>query len=142
MIVLDTNVVSEAMRPDPDGRVAGWMDAVPWRRTHITVVTVAELLQGAFQLPRGRRRDDLQSRIDEALMTFDGRVLDIDARSAPYFASIRASRQRAGRPVGISDAWIAAVCRRHDVPLATRNVKDFEGAGIAVVDPWSASGTA
>lgn len=136
MIVLDTNVVSEAMRPDPDGRVVEWMDSMPWRHLRITVITVGELVQGAFQLPRGHRRDVLEERIDAALMTYDGRVLDVDARTAPYFATIRASRRRAGRPVGISDAWIAAVCRRHDVPLATRNVKDFEGTGIAVINPW------
>ncbi|EAP99315.1 plasmid stability protein StbB [Janibacter sp. HTCC2649] len=136
MIVLDTNVVSETMRADPDGRVAEWMDTVPWRQTHITVITVGELLQGAFQLPDGRRRDALEAEIDAALMTFDGRVLDVDARTAPYFATIRASRRRAGRPIGISDAWIAAVCRRHDVPLLTRNVTDFEGTGIAVINPW------
>lgn len=139
MIVLDTNVVSESMRPQPDPGVLRWLDSVHWRDGHITVMTVGELLQGAFQLPPGRRRDAVQGRVDEALMTYDGRILGVDTRTAPYFAEIRATRRALGRPIDHSDAWIAAVCRRHDVPLVTRNVKDFEGTGIAVINPWESA---
>lgn len=136
MIILDTNVVSEAVRPEPDGTVLAWLESVPWRRSRITLMTVAELLEGAFRMPAGRRRDAVQEHVDSLLMTYDGRVLGVDPRTAPYFAEIRASRRRHGRPIDVSDAWIAAACRRHDVPLATRHVKDFEGTGIAVINPW------
>ncbi|MFC7488982.1 type II toxin-antitoxin system VapC family toxin [Knoellia sp. CPCC 206453] len=136
MIILDTNVVSETMRPEPDGNVLAWLESMPWRLSHITVMTVAELLEGVFRMPAGRRRDAVQEQVDSLLMTYDGRVLGVDPRTAPYFAEIRASRRRHGRPIDVPDAWIAAACRRHDVPLVTRNVKDFEGTGIAVINPW------
>lgn len=136
MIVFDTNVVSELMRPRPDTAALRWLDTVPRSRVHITPVTIAELVKGVLRLPEGRRREEVRQTVDEALLRYDGRVLDIDARCGPYFADIVTSRESAGRPVSAMDAWIAAVCRRHDVPLATRNVKDFEGTGIALVNPW------
>lgn len=136
MIVLDTNLVSELLRPVPDPDVVEWLRGVPHGSRRITVITVGELLQGVFALPEGRRRDELHEGLEGVLLTFRGKVLEADTRTAPYFADIRASRTRQGRPMSFMDAWIAAICRRHDVPLATRNVKDFEGAGIAVVNPW------
>jgi predicted nucleic acid-binding protein len=136
VIILDTNVVSETMRPAPDPRVIAWIDALSWRDSHITVITAGELWQGVFGLPPGRRRDVVGEKVDLALMSYEGRVAPVDDRAAPHFAQIRADRRRAGRPIRTSDAWIAAVCRRYDVPLATRNVTDFDGTGIAVVNPW------
>lgn len=136
MIVFDTNVVSEAMRPNPDPRVLAWFDSVPRSESHITIITVGELLSGVLQLPRGRKRNALHERVDDVIAAYRGRILSADPQSAPLYAEIRAARRRDGRPIGVSDAWVAAVCRRHGVPLATRNVADFEGTGIAVVDPW------
>lgn len=136
MIVLDTNVVSEGLRPSPDKHVSAWLDTIELSKVRISVVTAAEMLKGVFLLPHGRRREDLQERVDTALAFYNGRVLGIDSREAPYFADIMGSRARSGRPIGSMDAWIAATCRRHDVPLVTRNVKDFEGTGIAVINPW------
>lgn len=138
MIVLDTNVVSEAMKPAPDPGVAAWLTTVPMSSVRLTVVTVAELLEGVFRLPEGSRRDTVQEHVDRALAAYDGKLLDADARTAPYFADIVTKREHMGRPIGAMDAWIAAVCRRHDVPLVTRNVKDFESTGIAVINPWDA----
>lgn len=136
MIVLDTNVLSELLQPVPDERVVGWVAQLPHRQRRITVITAAELLQGVLVLPQGRRRDQLNAAVDGVLATFRGGVLEADQRAAPYFADIRATRRRLGRPIGSMDAWIAAICRRHDVPLVTRNVRDFEGTGIAVLNPW------
>lgn len=136
-MVLDTNVLSELLCPVPDERVVGWLAQLPHGQRCITVITAAELLQGVFVLPLGRRREQLNEAVEGVLATFRGGVLEADQRSAPYFADIRATRRRLGRPIGSMDAWIAAICRRHDVPLVTRNVKDFEGAGIAVINPWS-----
>lgn len=137
MIVLDTNVVSEAMKPAPDPGVMSWLTSVPMSSVRLTVVTVAELLKGVFQLPEGHRRDAVQEHVEIVLAAYNGKLLDVDARTAPYFADIVTKRDREGRPIGVMDAWIAAVCRLHDVPLVTRNVKDFEGTGIAVINPWS-----
>ncbi|WP_353953588.1 type II toxin-antitoxin system VapC family toxin [Knoellia sp. S7-12] len=136
MIVLDTNVLSETLQPAPDERVVEWLLELPHRHRRITVITAAELLQGVFVLPQGQRRDHLHEAVDSVLATFRGGVLDADTRTAPYFADIRATRRRLGRPIGAMDAWIAAICRRHDVPLATRNIRDFEDTGIAVMNPW------
>ena len=99
MIILDTNVVSETMRPEPDGNVLDWLESVPWRESHISVMTVGELLEGAFRMPAGRRRDAVQEQVESLLMTYDGRVLGADFRTAPYFAEIWASRRRHGRPI-------------------------------------------
>lgn len=136
MIVLDTNVLSELLQPVPDGRVVEWLLELPHRQRRITVITAAELLQGVLVLPQGRRREQLNEAVENVLATFRGGVLDADQRAAPYFADIRATRRRLGRPIGSMDAWIAAICRRHDVPLLTRNVTDFQGTGIAVINPW------
>lgn len=136
MIVLDTTVVSEGLREVPDPSVMRWLESIPHHRRRITAITVGELLQGVFMLPDGVRRERLHLGVEGVLASLASQVLDVDSRSAPYFADIRASRRREGRPIEPSDAWIAAVCRRHDVPLATRNVKDFDGTGIAVINPW------
>lgn len=135
MIVLDTNVLSELLQPVPDGRVVEWLLELPHRQRRITVITAAELLQGVLVLPQGRR-EQLNEAVENVLATFRGGVLDADQRAAPYFADIRETRRRLGRPIGSMDAWIAAICRRHDVPLLTRNVKDFQDTGIAVINPW------
>ncbi|KGN36080.1 type II toxin-antitoxin system VapC family toxin [Knoellia subterranea] len=136
MIVLDTNLVSEVLRSEPNPGVVDWLRGVPHPVRRLSAITVGELLQGVFVLPEGRRRDQVHAGVEGVLLTFSGKVLDVDARSAPYFAEIRARRRHTGRPIRTADAWIAAVCRRWDVPLATRNVKDFEGTGIAVINPW------
>ncbi|KGN32491.1 plasmid stability protein StbB [Knoellia sinensis KCTC 19936] len=136
MIVLDTDVLSEMLQPAPDEGVVTWLLNLPHQHRRITVVTAAELLQGVSRTAQARRRDQLHGAVEGILETFHGRILEADLRSAPYFADIRATRRRLGRPIGSMDAWIAAICRRHDVPLATRNVKDFDGTGIAVVNPW------
>lgn len=139
MIILDTNVLSETLRPVPDPLVVNWLVALPHRLRRITVITAGELLQGVFALPDGRRRAELHEGVEGVLETFQGKVLDVDARAAPYFGDIGTTRAKAGRPIGPMDAWIAAVCRCHDAPLATRNVSDFDGTGIAVINPWASA---
>lgn len=136
MIVFDTNVVSEMMRRDPDPVVLRWLESVPRSRVRITPVTIAELVGGALRLPKGRRREEVQELVDDALRRYEGLTLEVDARSGHHYADIITRRAAGGRPIDAMDAWIAAVCRRWDVPLATRNVKDFEGTGIAVINPW------
>lgn len=138
--MLDTNVVSELMRPHPEARVAQWLGGLPASSLWLTVVTVAELLEGAARLPEGRRRAEVHEAVEEVLSGFGSRVLDLDVRTAPYFAQVMTERRGAGRPIDVMDAWLAAACRRHDLPLATRNVKGFEGTGLALVNPWAEVG--
>lgn len=137
MIVLDTNVLSELMRSRPDAQVEVWFAAQPAPGLFSTTVTQAEILLGVALLPPGRRRTRLASAA-EAMFEIDlaGRVLPFDIAAAREFASIVASRRRAGRPIAQADAQIAAITRSRGALLATRNVADFDRCGITVVDPW------
>jgi predicted nucleic acid-binding protein len=135
VIVLDTNVLSELMRSRPASQVVDWVDGQD--ELAITAVTVAELLYGVARLPDGTRKVKLTAAV-RALVEeeFSGRVLAFDGSAAEHYADIVAERERSGRPESSADAQIAAICRTHGAHLATRNVRDFEGTGIDVVDPW------
>lgn len=137
MIVLDTNVVSEIMRPEPDLAVAAWISARPASSLFTTTVTQAEILYGVRLLPSARRRSRLEAAVDDMFRTdFAGRVLPFDQAAAHAYAEIAVARRRAGRPISQFDAQIAAIARSRDAGVATRNIADFEGCGIAVIDPW------
>jgi toxin FitB len=138
MIVLDTNVLSEVLRPEPEARVLAWLDEQPANSVFTTAITEGEILYGIRLLADGQRRRKLW---DAATAIFDddfvGRVLSFDGEAAGHYADIGASRRSAGRPISQFDATIAAITRSHGATLATRNAKDFEGCGIEVVNPWS-----
>ena len=139
MIVLDTNVVSELMRPAPNPAVLAWVDAQPDRDLWLCSVAVSELLFGLARLPPGARRAQLTQAF-EAMLTedFSGRVLAFDLPAAVVYADLVAKREREGQPVAMADAQIAATCLAHGAQLATRNVRHFEGLGFAWVNPWLA----
>lgn len=139
MIVLDTNVVSELLRPTPDPAVIDWVDARHSSEFVLTALTAAELRAGVARLPDGKRKEDLGRGIELLLNeTFAGAILSFDADSATHYAEIVATRTRSGRPISTFDAEIAAVCRHHDATLATRNTADFVTTGVTLVDPWDA----
>ena len=139
MIVLDTNVISEIFRPQPEGRVLAWMEGLPGD-VAITAVTLAELLTGVRRLPEGRRRSMLAARIDAALDPDreTSAILPFDGRAAEQYADVLVARDQAGLPIHTAHAQIAAICRAHGAACATRNSKDFTGTGVELVDPWSA----
>lgn len=136
MIVLDTNVLSEAMRPSPDTSVIAWLSGPESRDAHITAITVGEILSGVGMLQAGRRREQLRQIVERQLDDLSDRILAYDARAARIFASLRADRRDAGRPLSVEDGMIAAICARENAPLATRNVRDFADLGVALIDPW------
>ena len=137
MIILDTNVVSELMKPQPSEIVVDWVDRQFAADVHLTAVTVAELLYGVARLPDGRRKSGLGELVESMVNEdFEGRVVSFDDIAAAHYADIAVRRERAGRPTTTIDAQIAATCRSHGAVLATRNVDDFEDAGIIVVNPW------
>lgn len=139
MIVLDTNVVSELMRRRPDAAVIGWIDGLDASGLMLTAVTAAELLHGVSRLPNGARRRWLAAAVHDMLVEdFDGRVLPFDGAAALHYGELVAAREHAGRPIGVADAQIAAICRHHGATLATRNGRDFEATGVEVFDPWTA----
>lgn len=140
MIVLDTNVISELMRRDPDQNVVAWVDEYPADLIFLTAITAAELLYGIARLPDGDRKKLLTSRTRELLEEdFAGQVLAFTADAGARYAEIVASRESTGRPISMADAQIAAICRFHGTDLATRNVQDFAGTGVRVLNPWESS---
>jgi predicted nucleic acid-binding protein len=137
MIVLDTNVLSETWRPTPSPTVMTWMRSQPAAALFTTTITEAELLYGIALLPESKRRLSLEAVV--ALIFAEelaGRVLPFDSAAAREYADIAATRRRAGRPISEADAQIAAIARSRGAALATRNVEDFAGCGLAVVSPW------
>ena len=143
MILIDTNVISELMRPAPAPAVLAWFAAHEASALYLSAVGEGELRRGAVILPQGRRRRQLLEAIDAMIAEdFAGRVMPFDSKAAVAFADVFAARQRAGRPISFPDCQIAATARAHGAALATRNVADFEGCGIAVIDPWHATGGA
>jgi predicted nucleic acid-binding protein len=136
VIVLDTNVLSEALRPQPSAKVLNWMRSEPVEALFTTTITEAELLYGVALLPEGRRQRSLESVIMRILERFGGRILPFDSAAAREFADIAASRRRAGRSIGEADARIAAIARSRGASVATRNRGDFADCGIELIDPW------
>lgn len=138
MILLDTNVISELMRAEPAHAVLDWFGQHDAAELFISAVTEAELRAGVAYLPAGQRRDRLQLAVDAMIdQDFQGRILPFDTTSARPYAEIAAQRRAAGRPIAEADCQIAAIARAKDAPIATRNVKDFDGCGVRVINPWN-----
>ena len=139
MIIVDTNVISELMRPEPDVGVAAWTRLQPYGELFTTSVCEGELRYGIAILPAGKRRRHLTAIAEKFIATaFAGRVLAFDRAAAAAFGEIGARRRRGGNPIGSLDCQIAAIARSHGAPVATRNVKHFADCGIEVIDPWRA----
>ncbi len=137
MILLDTNVLSALMQRDPDAVILAWLDGLPAESVWTTSVTVCEVRFGLELLAAGRRRRCLEEAFTKALEEdFEGRVLPFDQAAAGSAAMIAAKQRRAGRPVEIRDVQIAGIAAARKATLATRNVRHFEGLGLAIVDPW------
>jgi toxin FitB len=137
MIVLDTNVLSEFMRPRPAEKVVAWASDQPSHDLYTTTVTQAEILHGVLSLPAGRRRNAFEAAaLAMFQQDFAGRILPFDSGAALVYARIVSDRRRAGRPISQFDAQIAAIARSAGAKLATRNISDFDGCGVVVVDPW------
>lgn len=137
MIVLDTNVVSELMRPTPNADVLAWLDSQAADALWLNSVVLSELLYGIARMPEGARRAQLAQAVQAMLAEdFAGRVLSFDAEAAAAYADLVATRERQGQPVAMADAQIAAICLVHGAALATRNTKHFEGLGLTLRNPW------
>lgn len=138
MIVLDTNIVYELMRPEPSSRVLRWLAKQPSRELFTTAITQAEVLYGIELLPKGKRRMFLEGAAKGMFEEdFADRILPFDADAARVFPQIAAARQAAGWPVTQFDAQIAAIARSRRAAIATRDTADFEGVGVTVLNPWT-----
>jgi predicted nucleic acid-binding protein len=137
MIILDTNVLSELMKPKPAMPVVAWVAEQPTPALYTTAITQAEILHGLMLLPPGRRRRALEGAATSMFAEdFDGRILGFGPDAASPYARIATDRRRAGRPISHFDAQIAAIARSTGATVATRNLDDFEGCGVRVVNPW------
>ena len=138
MIVVDTNVLSEFMRPSPDERVAAWLTGIDSDQLGITAITFMEITYGIARLPAGRRKS-ATSEVWSTLQTaWTGAVLVLGQAESVAAGEALARRAAIGRPLTAPDAQIAGICLVHGASLATRNVRDFEGLGIDLIDPWAA----
>ncbi|GAA1676114.1 type II toxin-antitoxin system VapC family toxin [Glycomyces endophyticus] len=136
IVVFDTNVISEIIRENGDFGIVLWSNRYT-AAALTTSVCIAELRWGVAQLPAGRKRAALEIAVDKIeIEAFRDRILPFDARAAAHYGRIRQVRRAAGRPMSSTDAMIAAICASRGAALATRNVKDFEGTGVPLLDPW------
>ena len=139
MIILDTNAVSEILRPAPSDIVMHWLASQETSSVFTTVITQAEILYGVEILPPGRRRERLSDIVEEIFeLDFQGRILPFGQESARQYANINAGRRAVGRPIAQFDAMIAAIARSLSAAVATRNTADFEHCGIRLINPWKA----
>jgi toxin FitB len=140
MVILDTNVLSELMRPKPSASVLAWIAKQPEAELCTTSITEAEIFYGIEVLPKGKRREHLTTAAEVVFAEdFSGRVYGFDSAAARAFSKIASSRRTSGRPISQSDAQIAAIAKAKRAKVATRDVKGFEQCGVDVVDPWNES---
>jgi predicted nucleic acid-binding protein len=138
LIILDTNVVSEPLKPKPDAAVLRWLDRQSSATLYLTTISQAELLAGVLALPAGKRRSELQRVINDELRSlFADRILPFGERSAEAYARVVTAANVAGNQIDFADAAIAAIATEHNFILATRNVRDFKGISVKLLDPWS-----
>lgn len=136
MIVLDTNVVSEFMKPEPDSAVHAWLDAQPAETLYLTSVTVAELLFGVNALPAGKRKQRLSAFLDELADLYEGRILPFDLAAARHHAALALEARKRGRGFPVPDGYIAAIAHSRSYAIATRDTAPFEAARLSVINPW------
>lgn len=136
MILLDTNVISEPLRPQPQASVTAWLDRQPVEILYLSAITVAELRFDIAILPDGRKKQLLSERLEQAVLPlFAGRILDFGIEAAAAYAQVRAKARAAGYAVA-ADGYIAAIARAHDFAVATRDTSPFAAAGLSVINPF------
>ncbi len=140
MIIFDTNVISESLRPLPDPAVLVWLRSISRHEIWTCTIVLAELFSGVDLMPTGKRQELLREKMEQMVPAlFMNQVLDFDLSAARAYGPILAARKAIGRPIYQFDAQIAAIAKVHDATLATRNTPDFEDCGIQLVNPWQAA---
>ena len=137
MILLDTNVISEAMKPTPEDIVRAWLDEQAAETLYLSNVTIAELLFGIGALPAGKRKDRLTEALDGVMELFADRVLPFDIAAARHYAGLAVKARAAGKGFPTPDGYIAAIAASRGFTVATRDTSAFDAAGVAVINPWN-----
>jgi predicted nucleic acid-binding protein len=136
-LLLDTNVISEVVKPQPDFRVMAFLEQLQSAEQFTAAICIAEIRYGLERMPAGQKQDQKRAAIATFLsQAFSGRILPFDGLCAELYGKIRNAREASGQPISIEDAMIAATAQAHSLTLATRNIKDFEGCGIRLLNPW------
>ena len=139
MIVIDTNVISELWKIEPNSSVLAWMDAQTIETLYLSAFTVAELRYGLAAMPEGKRRTIYEERLErEVLPVFAGRVLAFDLDTSKTYAELMARARAEGKAIAQADGYIAATAATHGLIVATRDTSPFEAGGLQVIDPWEA----
>lgn len=136
MIILDTNVISEAMKPEPTPSVIAWLNAQVAETLYLSSVTLAELLFGIAALPAGKRQDMLKNTLEGFMKLFGDRILAFGPKEARHYAELAVTARIAGRAFPLPDGYIAAIAASYGFTVASRDVAPFEGVGVKVVNPW------
>lgn len=139
MILLDTNVISEAMKPEPDPSVRNWLDAQAAETLYLSSVTLAELMFGVASLPEGTRKARLTLALDGVLELFEARILPFDTSAARHHAALAVKARAAGKGFPTPDGYIAAIAASRGFAVASRDISAFSAAGLSVIDPWTAA---
>ncbi len=139
MILLDTNVISEAMKPEPQPAIRDWLDQQAVETLFLASVTIAELMFGIGALPKGKRKDKLTATLDGVLELFDDRIMPFDTNAARRYGDLAVKARAAGKGFPTPDGYIAAIAASHDFVVATRDTSPFTAAGLTVIDPWTAA---
>lgn len=137
MILLDTSVISEAMKPGPDATVQAWLDAQRAEDLFITSISISELLFSIGIIPSGRRKDALAIALDRMLQVFSGRVLTFETLAAWSHADLAVSAAKRGKSYATADLYIAAIAAAHGLPIASRNARVYDGLEVRAFSPWS-----
>jgi predicted nucleic acid-binding protein len=137
MVILDTNVISEPLKPTGDPAVLEWLDQQEIDTLYLTTITVAELRFGIAALPLGNRKRRLEEDFEQRILShFENRILPFDIAATVAYARIRAKAKAGGKAIGVADGFIAAIAAQHGFSVATRDTSPFEAAGIPVINPW------
>lgn len=137
MILIDTNIISELMKPAPDTNVIQWIDRQDIAKLFVSTITIAEISYGLNVLPEGNRRLNLEHAFNKAILeAFDNRILAFDESAAHNYGKIMSYRKKLGQPLGIPDGQIAAIASTQKAALATRNVRDFINCGLKLINPF------
>lgn len=138
MILIDTNVISEPLRPAPDPAVVSWIDAQNIETLYLAAISLAELRFGVAALPDGKRKDSLRENLERRVVSlFAGRILPFDAVASQAYAEIMVRARGEGIPIGKADGYIAATAEANGLTVATRDTAPFAAAGLTVINPWS-----